>query len=314
MNSSSNGGLNLSTTNDGLEQLKHLFHEHFELGHATSYDEYRLDYASFNEIFRKWIRQLNCSDAINSEFNMASSTSSSSLASKTQPKSKKPFNFAAKNSYFYSKKHQYSKMSQMNATSDEEYTHLGAASSSTRSSSSIPSVSESDAHLISEFETNLQNLAETSTTSSNSSFLIGDLTSENRQLKQVISDLRSQLQNAEDTNAQMVHEIELQAEKIYNATRLNAELSAKLDAHLDENDYLRKQADAHKSIARDFESQYNVLSSHVKSVSASLRKSEEELLKVGSMYQDSEVDKFKLFDELTEQKVTLMARRVFFFN
>ena len=312
MNSTS--GLNLSTTNDGLEQLKQLFHEHFELNYDASgtnlLDGYRLDFKSFNDIFLKWIRQLNSNSKVDMEF----LNTDQNHKQAQQYKAKKSFNFAAKQSYFYSKKHQYSKMSQMNAAdtnnNEDEYS-LMAASSSTHSTSSIPSISLSEdevqrsqfmenSHLINEFENNLQNLADTS---SNSSFLIGDLTSENRQLKQVINDLKIQLQNAEDTNSQMVHEIELQSEKIFNATRFNAELSVKLDAHQEENDYLRKQVEVNKTIATDFENQFNILNAHVKILNQSLKDSEDELLKLNTQYQDSEMEQSKLFDELNEQKV-----------
>ena len=292
--------LNLSASNDGLEQLKQLFHEHFELNYTADsslLDGYVLDFESFNEIFLKWIRQLNRTDSSLGAVN----------GHNKEQQSKKSLDFATKNSYFYAKKHQHSKYSSMNSytpdTNDKDFYSRADCASSTHSSSSIPSASlseeEESQHIASEFETTRQNL----TDSSNSSFLIGDLTSENRQLKQIVHDLKVQLQNAEDTNSQMSHEIENHAEKIANLSRHNTDVSLKLESQTEENEYLRKQVELSKVKANNLESEINRLNIQARNLNFSLKKSEEEVLKLNSQYLVCDVERDKHFNDLNEQKV-----------
>ncbi len=326
MNNTNNNpanSINLSTTNDGLEQLKQLFCEHFKLDDTHLLDGYHLDFDSFNQIFLKWIEQLNKKMTEEEEVDSSSSIKDNSHQHKQKQtlKNKKSFDFATKNSYFYSKKQHHSKilggigMNTLTTNENSETTNVNnkegmslreASASSTDSSSSIPSISLSDedihvnSHdLTNEFEFTQQNLMD----SSNSSFVISDLTSENRQLRQNVNDLRTQLRNAEETNAQMVHDIESQTEKCETLTRVNTELNAKLEASQIDDEYLRKQVEFHKTRAIELEEQINLLNGQVRSVGNSLRRSEEELAKLNSQFQDCALECEKNLNDLNEQKV-----------
>ena len=284
--------INLSTTNNGLEQLKHLFYEHFKLDNSCLLDGYQLDFDSFNEIFFKWIEQLNRQED----------------EEETDHAEKKP------NSYFYSKRQK--QQAKKTLDSNEASISLRGASSaaSTHSTSSIPSItlSEDDTNVhTSEFDFSThQNLVD----SSNSSFLINDLSSENRQLKQVINGLKNQLQNAEETNAQMVHEIESHVEKCGDLTRVNAELNVKLECYVAEDDYMRRSVEFHKTKALEYEEKITLINTQMRNLSLSLKRSEEDYVKLNAQYQDCSLENEKNLNDLNEQKVFYYENCFFLFQ
>jgi hypothetical protein len=323
MNNTNNNpanSINLSTTNNGLEQLKQLFYEHFKLDDTCLLNGYHLDFDSFNQIILKWIEKLKTEEVDTSTIK---EDHNRQHKQKQTLKYKKSFDFATKNFNSYSKKQHHSKIlggigmntlgtsetgETSNVNNKEGISLREASASSTDSSSSIPSISLSDedihvhSHdLTNEFEFTQQNLMD----SSNSSFVISDLTSENRQLRQNVNDLRIQLRNAEETNSQMVHDIESQTEKCETLTRVNTELNAKLEASLIDDEYLRKQVEFHKTRAIELEEQINLLNGQVRNVGNSLRRSEEEVTKLNSQFQDCALECEKNLNDLNEQKVSL---------
>ena len=345
-NSSSNLTLNSTTTtsNDGIEQLKNLFYEHFSIK-LNDYDELnanhleglRLDFKTFNDIFFKWIHQLNGSNSNAnaasemSEFNLNANTISlnnANISSNNSNNSNNNEQFYIKkrsntklnsissgiqsSSYFYSKKQQYSKLNGSDSvggsTYDDEYSLMA---SSSHSSSSIPSVALSDddrlnldSNLlipsINEFEQ--QTLFQQDGDGQNVDLIV-EMTSENRQLRQIISDLKVQIQNAEDTNSQMVSELEMQNLKMDSLNKTNSDLFSRLNAFKEENDYLRRQNEAAKQTTHELAEENNSMSMQLKDLSNQIKVKESEIAKLNALVLQGEQDSVKYMNEFNEQKV-----------
>ena len=184
--------------------------------------------------------------------------------------------------------------------------------SSSHSSSSIPSVALSDddrlnldSNLlipsINEFEQ--QTLFQQDGDGQNVDLIV-EMTSENRQLRQIISDLKVQIQNAEDTNSQMVSELEMQNLKMDSLNKTNSDLFSRLNAFKEENDYLRRQNEAAKQTTHELAEENNSMSMQLKDLSNQIKVKESEIAKLNALVLQGEQDSVKYMNEFNEQKVS----------
>jgi hypothetical protein len=343
-NSSSNLTLNSTTTtsNDGIEQLKNLFYEHFSIK-LNDYDEtnanhlegLRLDFKTFNDIFFKWIHQLNGNNSNANaasemfEFNLNANTISLNNANISSNNNERFYikkrsnnklnSFSSgiqSSSYFYSKKQQYSKLNGSDSvggsTYDDEYSLMA---SSSHSSSSIPSVALSDDDRLNldsnvlipsmnEFEQ--QTLFQQDGDGQNVDLIV-EMTSENRQLRQIISDLKVQIQNAEETNSNFERELEMQNLKMDSLSKTNSDLYSKVNAFKEENDYLRRQNEAAKQTTHELAEENSSMSMQLKDLSHRIKIKESEIAKLNALVLQGEQDSVKYMNEFNEQKVSFFC-------
>jgi hypothetical protein len=314
---------NLSKNQD-IEYLKNLFIKHFHIKNYNSsksqtFQNYieelkdcRLNLISFKEIMSNWIEYL---DSNKNDLNSAN---------KNEVSNKK---------LYYSKKKQYLKYSstsycklnnnEANIQCNEEESSLIGYSS--QSSSSIPSLSLSDDDTLftnrlifnDNSNTNPNCSSNSNMNSSSSKYIeldrnnesnnlqkIIELTSENKQYKQTIIDLKSQLQNAEEMNTQLVTEIESQSNRINNLNKLNDDLYLKLNLSQEDNENLRKLYDQSRMIINDMNNENNRLSNQLKDCNSKINELESYSLILNNKIDKSQDEIVRILCELNEKKVS----------
>jgi hypothetical protein len=320
---------NLSN-NEDIEYLKNLFYKHFQIKKYNSSNsqiyieelkDCRLNLNSFKEIMSNWI------DYLDSNKNSANKNES---------------NMPSNNKLYYCKKKQYLKYSSTSYTklnnnetnnqcNEEESSLIGYSS---QSSSSIPSLSLSDDDTLftnrlifndpncsSNGNINSTNSKHIELERSNESInlqKINELTSENKQYRQTIMDLKTQLQNAEEMNTQLVTETESQTNRINNLNKLIDDLYLKLNSSQEDNENLRRMYDQSRMLIDDMNNENNRLSNQYKDSNSKKNELESYSLLLNNKLDQSQNEINKLLCELNEKKVYsksfYLINRLFFNN
>ena len=184
---------------------------------------------------------------------------------------------------------------------------------SSRSSSSIPSLSLSDddtifsnrvnyEHVSSALNVNInsassnQSCGEEAKTNENLKKM-SETVSENKQLKQSVSDLKLQLQNAEEMNSQLASEIEAQTNRINNLNKLNDDIYFKFTASQEENENFRKSHEQSCKITNDLTCEVNRLNTLLREVNFKLDENDALNFKLSTRLEETQDEITKLSNE-----------------
>ena len=308
-----------SEIHQSIENLKQLFYEHFRVERSNFetndcnelLKDSKLEFNELNQILQKWIKRLNIEQE-----NLGSKLNNTNNNNKSSEKS---FNFdelkdtAVIKPEFMSdylrvlkltnKRTRLSinkEISQKTKNSEESYSS---------SSSSIPSLSLSDESL---FKQNSNNSILTNSftnfdhldNNKNNSILNGELEAENRQLKQIILDLKTQLINAEDLNSQLAFESEQKNDQILSVKRINEDLSIKLKSINDDNENFRRQIEQHKYRVESLICENKDLKIDLRCYQQELTTKENDLFESNTHFQTTNFNLEEVKNELNELKVS----------
>lgn len=273
-----------NNSTDSINNLKRLFCDHFNIDDSAHLlEDKHLDFSSLNLIFQTWIQKLSFTDD-----QMAQSHTRANYIQNLKKEYK--INKELRNSIKQSKK-----LDDHHNQSSLEDNSLIATSSS----SSLPSLNSSDD------DANSSKL----NSNSNSDFehleQNDELISENLRLKQTIYDLKQQLSNAEDLNAQMGHDCEQLNKRTICLNKVNNELATKLTKYTEENENTTRQMEHYKQKIEQLIADNKHITTDVRMYKSKCSSYENEIFNLKSQIETNEFDKESLQIDLNDQKSIL---------
>lgn len=130
-----------------------------------------------------------------------------------------------------------------------------------------------------------------------------ELEIENTQLKQTQTNLKRQLLNCEETNLQMVNDLDAQTKRLNDLERLNRDLNVRLANYVDDNNELRKLTDQLKLKLNELTNENAFLNTNLKDSLNKLDLCEPQLIAFNQQSQADKQEIKKLFFDLSVEKV-----------
>lgn len=253
-----------------IQILREMFCEHFgiTISNCDELSDYRLDYESMSRIIQEWIKRITLNQSIRHEASMSFVKEESfhdfNEAEFKILDAKFRCNSRLRSSNIY--------RSHLRFDAEEEFT-------SSLTSSSKPSLcnSDDDNILYSNSEYSGYNQEYYEKRLNLMSAKNYELEAEIVQLKQNISDLRSQSRNAEDLNNQMANEIEHKTVLNTELKQRHQELSNKYSSSLDENEQFQKMIVALKAHLETLQKENEYIREDMKYYQIELKKAESEI-------------------------------------